>query len=81
LTVVPTKGAADQAAAEDIVAALKRHALMVENADDITVSVEEGRVTLSGTVPSRSARKVAGIIASYTYGVIDVDNEVKVVAP
>jgi osmotically-inducible protein OsmY len=81
LTVVPTKAAADQATAEDIVAALKRHALMVENADDITVSVEEGSVTLSGTVPNASARKVAGIIASYTYGVTDVTNELEVVAP
>jgi osmotically-inducible protein OsmY len=38
-------------------------------------------VTLSGTVPNASARKVAGIIASYTYGVIDVNNELEVVAP
>jgi osmotically-inducible protein OsmY len=81
LTVVPTKGIADQGTADEIVAALKRHALMVEDADDITVSVEEGRVTLSGTVPNASARKVAGIIASYTYGVTDVTNELEVVAP
>ena len=79
LTVVPTKGSADQATADDIVAAFNRHALMIEGAaDDITVSVEEGRVTLSGSVPSAAARKVAGIIASYTYGVIDVRNELDV---
>jgi osmotically-inducible protein OsmY len=35
-------------------------------------------VTLSGTVPNSSARKVAGIIASYTYGVIDVNNDLNV---
>lgn len=80
LTVVPTKGSADQVTADDIAAALERHALLVDS-DDITVKVEKGRVTLSGEVTSAVARKVAGMIASYTDGVVELNNELRVVIP
>jgi osmotically-inducible protein OsmY len=76
LSVVPTKATADQATADDIVAALDRHALI--DAGNITVTVKDGCVILSGTVPTAPARKAAGLVAAYTFGVIDVHNELDV---
>jgi osmotically-inducible protein OsmY len=79
LSVVPTRGAADQATADEIRAALGRHVLIP--ADRITVSVEEGYVTLSGNVSNVAAREAAEQVASYTFGVIDVHNEIEVAEP
>lgn len=70
LTVVPTTNTADQNIAENVVAALKRNAVI--DADDITVNVENGLVTLSGTVPTPSDRRAARVAACYTEGVLEV---------
>jgi len=72
LTVVPTESFVDQDIAEDIESALERNLYVV--ADDVTVEVENGTVTLSGTVTSWAARRAAYEAALYTTGVVDVRN-------
>ncbi len=51
------------------------------NEFDLTVSVDSGRVTLSGTVDSLSARRAAGQDARNTVGVWSVDNVIRVRPP
>ncbi|MBT8096159.1 MAG: BON domain-containing protein [Woeseia sp.] len=51
----------------------------VVNAFSINVDTYADRVTLRGSVGSYAARKRAGQIAAGTDGVIDVDNQIKVV--
>lgn len=77
LTVVPTKDAADQATADDIIGALRRHAMI--DADRVTVRVEDGCVMLSGSVPTTMARHAAASVASCTFGVVDVRDKLDVV--
>lgn len=72
LTVVPTKRLMDQAIADDIVAALDRNALIDTEAVD--VKVENGVVTLSGTVPNWNALQGAEEAATFTSGVVDIIN-------
>lgn len=79
LTVVPTKGAADQATADDLVHALERHPLV--GAHDLVVRVENGAVTLSGSVASETAREAAKLMAAHIFGVTDVSDEISVVEP
>jgi osmotically-inducible protein OsmY len=77
LTVVPSGSFVDKDIATDIEAALERN--LYVDAEDITVEVEEGRVTLSGTVPTYYGRARAYEAALYTPGVVAVDNNVAVV--
>jgi osmotically-inducible protein OsmY len=79
LTVVPTKGAADQATATDLVRALDRHPLIGEHA--LIVRVEDGAVTLLGMVGSEVARETALLLATHIFGVVDVKDEIAVVGP
>lgn len=51
------------------------------NAADMTIEVEQGRVTLSGTVPTYSALEAALDDALMTQDVIDVDNQLVVSHP
>jgi osmotically-inducible protein OsmY len=46
--------------------------------DAITVTVEDGRVRLTGTVPSAHDRRRAAIAAWTHPGVVDVDNHIEV---
>lgn len=46
--------------------------------DDVNVTVENGKVYLTGTVSSRAARIVAYNSAKYTFGVTDVENNLVV---
>jgi osmotically-inducible protein OsmY len=48
--------------------------------DDIEVDVEQGEVTLSGTVRSRWAKLYAEDLAAGIVGVRDVTNEVRIVS-
>ncbi|MDY7110101.1 MAG: BON domain-containing protein [Planctomycetota bacterium] len=73
LAVVPRRDIGDQAIGEVITAALDRHALV--NANDITVSVEDGIVTLTGNVPDRLSRQAAYEAALYTEGVVEIRDE------
>lgn len=75
LTVVPTKGVADQTTADSINAALQKHALIDD--ENVTVRVEDGKVTLSGKVSGPTARQIARRAASYSLGVTDVLDELE----
>lgn len=70
ISVVPSKDFLDKAIAEDIVQALDRNALI--NVNEIDVIVEDGVVTLSGTVQDWPALQAALNTAKYTSGVVDV---------
>ena len=54
--------------------------MMADSIDssEVTVSVQEGRVTLEGTVPTRSMKHAIEDLADYTAGVQDVDNRIRV---
>lgn len=76
LAITPEKDIIDQDIANDIVRSLEARSAVY--ADDVNVRVREGRVTLSGTVPSWAARRAAYDAAAYTAGVIDVENRLMV---
>ncbi len=78
LTVVPTRSVADKAIADDVRAALERN--IFGTADCTTIKVSRGLVTLSGTVPTWSARNAAITAAEYTRGVIDVIDDLVVLS-
>lgn len=73
LAVVPTKKLSDADISKDIIAAYERNAYVEPH--DIEVKIENGMVTLSGTVPSWQARAEAVDIARYTLGVLAVDDD------
>jgi osmotically-inducible protein OsmY len=73
LTVVPAKKFADQAIAEDIMAAIDRNLLI--NPDAVVVKVENGVATLTGAVATPAVRRAAYEAAIYTSGVVDVRDE------
>lgn len=74
LGVVPTESYLDETIAEDIISALERNVHV--NADDIDVKVEDGKVTLDGTVKTLTAKNAAFDSALYTPGVISVNNRI-----
>ncbi len=76
LTVVPTEDFVDQDIAEDIEAALERN-LYVES-ESVTVKVENGEATLTGTLLSDYARQRAYSAAANTLGVVNVNNNIVV---
>lgn len=76
LAVVPTDDYKDEIIAEEIVNALERNVQVT--ADDIEVAVKNGRVTLSGTAKTFSAKTAAYESALYTPGVTGVDNRIVV---
>jgi osmotically-inducible protein OsmY len=76
IAVVPSKRFADEAIAKDITAALERNAFL--KAEKVNVSVSYGKVTLTGQVPSWTAKRAARDAAWYTLGVIDVDDQLMV---
>jgi osmotically-inducible protein OsmY len=76
LTVVPSEDFVDQDIASDIEAALERNQFV--DAEDVTVRVEAGEVTLTGIVPTYYARGKAYNAAAFTPGVLEVNNHVAV---
>jgi osmotically-inducible protein OsmY len=72
VAVVPTDDVIDKVIAEDIVTSLEERALV--NADDIDVSVSDGVVELTGSVPNWAALQTAANAALYTAGVKMLDN-------
>jgi osmotically-inducible protein OsmY len=70
LSVVPTESITDESIAENVVDAIDRDVRV--RVEDINVEVEMGEVTLTGNVPSWSAKTAAYSSALYTNGVIDV---------
>ncbi len=78
LAVVLGEEIVDRIIAEDVMAALDRN--MNIDAERINVSVKDGVVSLSGTVDSWAAGAVAYEAARCTVGVVDVENNLTVVA-
>ncbi|MFB6346225.1 MAG: BON domain-containing protein [bacterium] len=76
LSVVPTENILDESIAEDIVESLERN--LHTPAEEINVMVEDGDVTLSGTVSTWRAREEAFDTALRTAGVANVDNNIVV---
>ncbi len=76
LAVVPTKSVTDKAIAQDIMAALERNTNI--NVDTVDVKVEDGVVTLSGTVTNWVAYEAASSAARYTTGVINMVNNLTI---
>jgi len=79
LTIVPTTSIVDQDIAEDIEKALDRNFYV--DAEDVSVKVDRGIVTLMGDVKTTIARTQAEDIAMYTAGVMDVKNELRLATP
>lgn len=77
LTVVLTKSLVDLDIESDIKAAYRRSAVIDEN--KIGVSVNNGIVTLTGTVSDYFTKYRAYRIATYTSGVVDVINDIVVI--
>lgn len=73
LAVVPTDDAVDERIAEDIVNAIERKSFV--DMENITVSVEDGVVSLSGEVDSRTEQEAVYESALYTDGVVAVNDE------
>ena len=61
---------------EDINEQLTRHAMI--DATDVEVHVQNGEVTLRGYVDSRWAKRLAEDIADSTFGVREVNNQIKI---
>ncbi len=76
LAVVLTESYVDKDIAQDIVDSLERKASV--NASDVDVIVENGKVTLSGAVPTFTAWSAAYDAARYTAGVIDVEDQLTI---
>lgn len=78
VAVVPTDKWEDQRIAKDVERALERNVNV--NVDNIDVIVEDGHITLNGTVGTWTAHDSAESSARYTRGVVDVTNSLTVEA-
>ncbi|MFW6146066.1 MAG: BON domain-containing protein [Planctomycetota bacterium] len=76
LAVTPTERPADEAVADAVIAALDRNVLV--DASRLDVVVEDGVVTLNGSVTSGAQHRVAYDAASRTAGVADVKDHLVV---
>lgn len=76
LAVVPTEDYTDEAIAADIVASMERNRWL--EPEDVNLTVEKGEVTLTGSVPTWSAKRAAHDAALYTPGVIMVEDRLQV---
>jgi osmotically-inducible protein OsmY len=80
LTVIPTTPATvDEDIRRDILAALERNTDV--DAARVTVDVNNGIVTLSGTVRDYTAYHTAEDAARYTSGVLEVNNNLAIESP
>ncbi len=77
LAVVPTDDIIDQDIANDIMASIEARAAV--DAENVDVSVVDGKVTLSGRVADWPARRAAVDAAVYTAGVTWIENNLRVV--
>jgi osmotically-inducible protein OsmY len=79
LAVTPNQSASDRAIAAAILAALKRRWLT--NALEVDVRVENGKVNLTGIVPSPVVRQAVNETAIYTPAVVQVVDNLTVSPP
>ena len=75
LAVVPIQSPGDEGTAKDIMNALARN--LGTCSREVTVKVKEGVVTLMGTVPDQQTFERAERAAVFTYGVMKVDNQLR----
>jgi osmotically-inducible protein OsmY len=76
LAVVPSRDIVDEVIGEAIVDALDRSGAF--DFDTLDVQVENGVVTLSGTVPDARVLRAARDAAAHTPGVVDVRSELEI---
>lgn len=76
ITIVPTEDKVDTEIADDIVNAVDRHYEL--DPDDINIKVKEGKITLSGNVPSWDSREELINVVKNTSGVIDFKDNLKI---
>lgn len=76
IAVVPTDNFLDKVLAEEVINSLESKALV--DAEDVTVQVNEGEVTLTGKVPNWSARRAAEEAVIYNAGVTNLINRLTV---
>jgi osmotically-inducible protein OsmY len=76
LAVVPARRVTDEEIAEDVVSALDRD--MLVNPDEVTVEVNDGMVTLTGSVPTWACKQAAEEDASLTAGTVGVINNIRI---
>ncbi len=69
----------DKRIEEDVCERLMQHGHV--DASQVEVSVDGGVVTLTGSVPTRHMKRMAGRVADSVPGVIDVDNELRITGP
>lgn len=79
LVVVPTEKLSDREIAHSLEQALDRH--LLEDAQNVQVSVREGVVTLRGSVSRPGFRHTAELLAQHTRGVTGVNNELTIPYP
>jgi osmotically-inducible protein OsmY len=68
---------------ERILEDISERLMMADSIDssEVTIAVKDGKVTLEGTVPTRSMKHSIEDLADYTAGVQDVDNRIRVERP
>ncbi len=76
IAVVPTQSRTDEEIARDIMSSLDRD--ISADIENIDISVENGRVTLSGVVSSGIAKDAAETAAKGTTGVKDIVNDLSI---
>jgi osmotically-inducible protein OsmY len=79
LAVVPTDKVTDEMIARDIMQSIARNINVY--VEDVNVKVENGNVTLSGTVEDWQAKLAAYNAALYTAGVKEVNDNIQVQTP
>lgn len=79
LAIVSTDKRLDQDIAADIGSALERNPIV--DSEDVIVKVENGKVILTGVVPTWRVWTEAGNIARFTFGIVEVENNLKVETP
>jgi osmotically-inducible protein OsmY len=72
LTIVPTENFIDKEIAEDIVGSISRN--FNADAEKVDVKVEDGEVTLSGTVADWSAYRAVMDATEFTAGVVNIND-------
>jgi osmotically-inducible protein OsmY len=75
IAVVPTEKIADKTIANDIMAALER----TLDVNTINVKVEDGKVTLSGTISNDGARRTAEDTVKRSSGVTELVNKITII--
>ncbi|MCB2184323.1 MAG: BON domain-containing protein [Desulfobulbaceae bacterium] len=77
LAIIPSRKIRDEVVAENIVQKLDKDIRV--NAEDVTVAVKDGVITLTGQIPNWVARQSILDDVSRTHGVVAIENNLEVV--